>query len=120
VNIHRSPILILLRDSGRLLDRLNELWPDILAYVVSFVTLNVYWLAHLRIFRTEHPYKIFAICLSPFIPLTIMLIPTIMSVTESMKTSSMRPKVFGLAIIMIATTIQRIPTPKLRYFLVAR
>jgi hypothetical protein len=58
VNIQRSPILILLRYSGRLLDRLIELWPDIPVYVVSFVTLNVYWLAHHRIFRTEHPYSI--------------------------------------------------------------
>ena len=37
--------------SERLLDRLSELWPDIRAYVVSFVTLSVYWLAHHRIFR---------------------------------------------------------------------
>jgi uncharacterized membrane protein len=37
--------------SERLLDRLMELWPDVRAYVVSFVTLNVYWLAHHRIFR---------------------------------------------------------------------
>jgi uncharacterized membrane protein len=37
--------------SGRLLERLLELWPDIVAYVVSFVTLSVYWLAHHRIFR---------------------------------------------------------------------
>jgi uncharacterized membrane protein len=37
--------------SERLSDRLMELWPDILAYVVSFVTLSVYWVAHHRIFR---------------------------------------------------------------------
>jgi uncharacterized membrane protein len=37
--------------SERLTDRLMELWPDILAYVVSFVTLSVYWVAHHRIFR---------------------------------------------------------------------
>ena len=37
--------------SERLSDRLLELWPDIVAYVVSFVTLSVYWVAHHRIFR---------------------------------------------------------------------
>lgn len=57
---------------------------------------------------------------SPLTPLTIMLIPTIMSVIESMKTRSIKPKVVGFAIIRMATTIQRIPTPTLRYFLVAR
>jgi uncharacterized membrane protein len=33
------------------LNRLANLWPDILAYIVSFVTLGVYWNAHHRIFR---------------------------------------------------------------------
>lgn len=37
--------------SERLSDRLLELLPDIVAYVVSFVTLSVYWVAHHRIFR---------------------------------------------------------------------
>jgi hypothetical protein len=49
-----------------------------------------------------------------------MLIPNIMSVIESMKTRSIKPKVVGFAIIRMATTIQRIPTPTLKYFLVAR
>jgi uncharacterized membrane protein len=35
----------------RLSSRLLDLWPDILAYIVSFVTLSVYWVAHHRIFR---------------------------------------------------------------------
>lgn len=37
--------------SERLSSRLLDLWPDILAYIVSFVTLGVYWVAHHRIFR---------------------------------------------------------------------
>ena len=37
--------------SKRLSSILADLWPDILAYVVSFVTLGVYWVAHHRIFR---------------------------------------------------------------------
>ena len=37
--------------SERLSIRLVNLLPDILAYVVSFVTLSVYWVAHHRIFR---------------------------------------------------------------------
>jgi hypothetical protein len=49
-----------------------------------------------------------------------MLIPTIISVIESMKTRSIKPKVVGFTIIRMDTTIQRIPTPILRYFLVAR
>jgi uncharacterized membrane protein len=35
----------------RLTNRLLDLWPDLLAYIVSFVTLSVYWVAHHRIFR---------------------------------------------------------------------
>ena len=70
---------------------------------------------------TENSQKIlFARRPSPLTPLTIMLIPTIMRVIESMKTSSIKPKVVGFAIIRMATTIQRIPTPTLKYFLVAR
>jgi hypothetical protein len=49
-----------------------------------------------------------------------MLIPTIISVIESMKTRSIKPKVVGFTIIRMDTTMQRIPTPTLRYFLVAR
>jgi TMEM175 potassium channel family protein len=45
--------------SERLSSRLLDLWPDILAYIVSFVTLSVYWVAHHRIFRwivnVDHP-----------------------------------------------------------------
>ena len=37
--------------SERLSNRLLDLWPDILSYIVSFVTLSVYWVAHHRIFR---------------------------------------------------------------------
>ena len=37
--------------SERLSSRLLDLWPDLLAYIVSFVTLSVYWVAHHRIFR---------------------------------------------------------------------
>jgi uncharacterized membrane protein len=37
--------------SERLSNRLLNLWPDISAYIVSFVTLSVYWVAHHRIFR---------------------------------------------------------------------
>jgi uncharacterized membrane protein len=37
--------------SERLSNRLANLWPDISAYIVSFVTLGVYWVAHHRIFR---------------------------------------------------------------------
>jgi uncharacterized membrane protein len=37
--------------SERLSNRLANLWPDISAYIVSFVTLSVYWVAHHRIFR---------------------------------------------------------------------
>lgn len=35
----------------RLSNRLLDLWPDLLAYIVSFVTLSVYWVAHHRIYR---------------------------------------------------------------------
>jgi uncharacterized membrane protein len=35
----------------RLSSRLTDLWPDIIAYIVSFVTLSVYWVAHHRIFN---------------------------------------------------------------------
>jgi uncharacterized membrane protein len=35
----------------RLSSRLLDLWPDIIAYIVSFATLGVYWVAHHRIFR---------------------------------------------------------------------
>jgi uncharacterized membrane protein len=35
----------------RLSSRLLDLWPDIVAYIISFVTLSVYWVAHHRIFR---------------------------------------------------------------------
>ena len=37
--------------SERLSSRLLDLWPDISAYIVSFVTLSVYWVAHHRVFR---------------------------------------------------------------------
>ena len=44
------PELILLAEgehtSERLSSRLLDLWPDLLAYIVSFVTLSVYWVAH--------------------------------------------------------------------------
>ena len=35
----------------RLADRFADLWPDILAYIISFTTLGVYWVTHHRIFR---------------------------------------------------------------------
>jgi len=35
----------------RLSSRLSDLWPDIISYIVSFVTLSVYWVAHHRIFH---------------------------------------------------------------------
>ena len=35
----------------RLSNRLLDLWPDLLAYIVSFVTLSVYWVAHHRVYR---------------------------------------------------------------------
>jgi uncharacterized membrane protein len=37
--------------SERLSSLLADLWPDISAYIVSFVTLGVYWVAYHRIFR---------------------------------------------------------------------
>jgi uncharacterized membrane protein len=35
----------------RLSNRVADLWPDILAYIISFTTLGVYWVTHHRIFR---------------------------------------------------------------------
>jgi uncharacterized membrane protein len=35
----------------RLLNRIVNLWPDISAYIISFVTLGIYWVTHHRIFR---------------------------------------------------------------------
>lgn len=35
----------------RLSDRFADLWPDIIAYIISFTTLGVYWATHHRIFR---------------------------------------------------------------------
>ena len=35
----------------RLSNKLASLWPDILAYIISFTTLAVYWVTHHRIFR---------------------------------------------------------------------
>ena len=35
----------------RLSNRFSDLWPDILAYIISFTTLGVYWATHHRIFR---------------------------------------------------------------------
>ena len=35
----------------RLSNKFASLWPDILAYIISFATLGVYWLTHHRIFR---------------------------------------------------------------------
>jgi uncharacterized membrane protein len=35
----------------RLSNKFTSLWPDILAYIISFVTLGVYWVTHHRIFR---------------------------------------------------------------------
>jgi uncharacterized membrane protein len=35
----------------RLSIKLASLWPDILAYIISFTTLAVYWVTHHRIFR---------------------------------------------------------------------
>jgi uncharacterized membrane protein len=35
----------------RLLNRIVNLWPDISTYIISFVTLGVYWVTHHRIFR---------------------------------------------------------------------
>jgi uncharacterized membrane protein len=35
----------------RLADRFADLSPDILAYIISFTTLGVYWVTHHRIFR---------------------------------------------------------------------
>jgi TMEM175 potassium channel family protein len=37
--------------SERLSDRFADLWPDFLAYVISFSTLGAFWVAHHRIFR---------------------------------------------------------------------
>ena len=36
----------------RLSDKFASLWPDILAYIISFTTLGVYWVTHHRIFRS--------------------------------------------------------------------
>lgn len=35
----------------RLSNRFTDLWPDIIAYIISFTTLGVYWATHHRIFR---------------------------------------------------------------------
>jgi uncharacterized membrane protein len=35
----------------RLSNKFASLWPDILAYIISFTTLAVYWVTHHRIFR---------------------------------------------------------------------
>jgi uncharacterized membrane protein len=35
----------------RLSNKFASLWPDILAYIISFTTLGVYWFMHHRIFR---------------------------------------------------------------------
>jgi TMEM175 potassium channel family protein len=35
----------------RLYHRFASLWPDILAYIISFTTLGVFWITHHRIFR---------------------------------------------------------------------
>ena len=35
----------------RLSNRFADLWPDIIAYIISFITLGVYWVTHHRIFR---------------------------------------------------------------------
>ena len=35
----------------RLSNRFVDLWPDIIAYIISFTTLGVYWATHHRIFR---------------------------------------------------------------------
>lgn len=38
--------------TDRLSNRVADLWPDILAYIISFTTLGVYWVTHHRIFRS--------------------------------------------------------------------
>ena len=37
--------------SERLSAKIASLWPDFLAYLISFSTLGVYWVSHHRIFR---------------------------------------------------------------------
>ena len=49
------PELILFKEGEHAEERLSNkfasLWPDILAYIISFTTLAVYWVTHHRIFR---------------------------------------------------------------------
>ena len=50
-----APELILFTEGEHTEERLSNkfasLWPDILAYIISFTTLAVYWVTHHRIFR---------------------------------------------------------------------
>jgi uncharacterized membrane protein len=83
------PELILLAEgehtSERLSSRLLDLWPNVLAYIVSFVTLSVYWVAHHRIFRWIVDVDRHLIWINISFLMTIGLIPFSTALVEQYK-----------------------------------
>jgi uncharacterized membrane protein len=71
--------------SERLSNRLLDLWPNVLAYIVSFVTLSVYWVAHHRIFRWIVDVDRHLIWINISFLMTIGLIPFSTALVEQYK-----------------------------------
>jgi uncharacterized membrane protein len=60
---------------GDLTRRLLDLWPQYLAYALSFFTIGVYWANHHSFFRLFHATDHFFLMLNVFFLMTIAFIP---------------------------------------------
>lgn len=56
----RIPIIPQSKVSGELLDQLGTQWPSLLSYLLSFVIIGIYWVAHHNMFhyikRSDRPF----------------------------------------------------------------
>jgi uncharacterized membrane protein len=102
--------------SERLSTRFADLWPDFLAYVISFSTLGAFWVAHHRIFRwivyVDRPLiwiNISFLMIIGLVPFSTTLLTQYMDSQNSIFAFSFNAILAGLLIYIIYYYVKRNP-----------
>ena len=64
-----------LTSNGVFLDRLNDMWPDLFAFAISFAVIGSYWVRHHRLMRMVREYDASLMWLTMIYLFWIVLIP---------------------------------------------
>lgn len=80
---------------------LLELWPDFLTYVVSFIGLGVYWVAHHNMYHAVHRSDRVLLWLNILFFMFVSLLPFSTSLLNAFRQTQIAPLLFGANLTII-------------------